>query len=290
MRVRTARNRETAQWWGVNPDGPNGLAAHLWTDPTADPDEARVFWSPTPKARTFKLSVAADKLAPRVNTKGKVTIDTDKAAWNPGLVEIAVLGCHSGDGDLPEALALATHQLRQAPDLPDALSLPLPLHLAGLAQEYVLPTQNEDGGDGGDVGDALDSVADADSQSVSSGSGAVSTPGAYPASWRRDAGTPHPRVRHGRPVSWRGPGFRRPPTHNRSSKSLTVLRHRTAHPDSRHRKEGPALRGAGDHHRLRQRNEDHDRKVEVLDSVSPERVSEGGLEPPRPIKGTSTSS
>jgi hypothetical protein len=159
VRVRTARNRETAQWWGVNPAGPNGLAAHLWTDPSADPDRARVFWSTTPKARTFKLSVAADKLAPRVNTKGKVTIDTDKAAWNPGLVEIAVLGCHPGDGDVPEALALAAHQLRQAPDLPDALSLPLPLHLAGLAQEYVLPTQSEDGGDGGD---AVDSASDAD--------------------------------------------------------------------------------------------------------------------------------
>lgn len=32
------------------------------------------------------------------------------------------------------------HQLRMAPDYPVALSLPLPLHLAGLAQAYVLPT------------------------------------------------------------------------------------------------------------------------------------------------------
>lgn len=154
VRVRTARNRETAQWWAVNPDGANGLAAHLWTDPEAD--SPRVFWSTTPKARTFKLSVAADKLAPRVNTKGNVTVDTDKAAWNPGLVELAVLGCHVADGDVPEALALVVHQLRQAPDLPDALSLPLPLHLAGLAQEYVLPTVSEDGGDG------VDPAADAD--------------------------------------------------------------------------------------------------------------------------------
>ncbi|SFD72837.1 pPIWI_RE module domain-containing protein [Streptomyces aidingensis] len=143
VRVRTALNRETAQWWGLNPAGPNGFAAHLWTDPTADDGQARVFWSTTPKARTFKLSVAADKLAPRVNTKGKLTVDTDEAAWNPGLVELAVLGCHRDDGDLPEALALAVHQLRQPPDLPDALALPLLLHLAGLAQEYVLPTRTE---------------------------------------------------------------------------------------------------------------------------------------------------
>ncbi|MEV4439375.1 DUF3962 domain-containing protein [Streptomyces sp. NPDC049577] len=145
VRVRSARNRETAQWWAVNPEGANGLAAHLWRDPADGSDVARVFWSTTPKARTFKLSVAADKLAPRVNTKGKLTIDTDKAAWNPGLVELAVLGCHTEDGDSPEALAVAVHQLRQAPDVPDALSLPLPLHLAGLAQEYVLPTRAEDG-------------------------------------------------------------------------------------------------------------------------------------------------
>ncbi|MET8980499.1 DUF3962 domain-containing protein [Streptomyces sp. NPDC004539] len=155
VRVRTARDRETAQWWAVNPDGANGLAAHLWTNPEENPESARVFWSTTPKARTFKLSVAADKLAPRVNTKGNVTIDTDKAAWNPGLVELAVLGCHVSDGDVPEALALAVHQLRQAPDLPDALSLPLPLHLAGLAQEYVLPTVGEDGeGEGDSATDA----------------------------------------------------------------------------------------------------------------------------------------
>ncbi|MFF3259556.1 RNaseH domain-containing protein [Streptomyces sp. NPDC002932] len=44
-----------------------------------------------------------------------------------------------GKPDEAEALALAVHQLRQAPDYAAALSLPLPLHLAGLAQAYVLP-------------------------------------------------------------------------------------------------------------------------------------------------------
>ncbi|MGV9249474.1 RNaseH domain-containing protein [Streptomyces sp. NPDC003710] len=54
-------------------------------------------------------------------------------------MEIAVLGCHEDDDsaapvlekpDDPEALALAMHQLRQAPDYAAALSLPPPLHLA----------------------------------------------------------------------------------------------------------------------------------------------------------------
>ena len=58
-------------------------------------------------------------------------------------MEIAVLGCHADAGDSPEALALAVHQLRQAPDYLDALSLPLPLHLASLTQHYVLPTVAE---------------------------------------------------------------------------------------------------------------------------------------------------
>ena len=36
------------------------------------------------------------------------------------------------------------HQLRQAPDYLDALSTPLPMHLASLAQAYVLPTRAEE--------------------------------------------------------------------------------------------------------------------------------------------------
>src|SRR6266481_3960954 len=38
----------------------------------------------------------------------------------------------------------AVHQLRQAPDYLDALSMPLPMHLASLAQAYVLPTRAEE--------------------------------------------------------------------------------------------------------------------------------------------------
>ncbi|WP_234376993.1 RNaseH domain-containing protein [Streptomyces sp. TP-A0356] len=41
-------------------------------------------------------------------------------------MDFTVLGCHPEDGESPEALALAAHQLRQAPGLPDALRLPLP--------------------------------------------------------------------------------------------------------------------------------------------------------------------
>ncbi len=170
VRVRGAAGRETPQWWGIdNPSGVNGLAAGLWAE-SASPVAAseRVFYSTTDKAATFRASaVEADKLAPRPlrqgKRKGELTIDTDVPAWNPALMEITVMGCHpepfgADEGDHPEALALAVHQLRQAPDYLDSLSLPLPLHLAALAQQYVLPTIAEE--DGEDDVSAASSPAD----------------------------------------------------------------------------------------------------------------------------------
>ncbi|MGP3921415.1 RNaseH domain-containing protein [Nonomuraea sp. 10N515B] len=146
VRVRTVQGRETPQWWGVNPkDEANGLPSHLWV-PQCD-GASRVFYSTTPKPAQFRTSaIEADKLAPRRagEHKGDTRIDTNIPGWNPGLVEIAVLGCHQDDGDDPESLALAVHQMRQPPDYPQALALPLPLHLAGLGQEYVLPTLAEE--------------------------------------------------------------------------------------------------------------------------------------------------
>ncbi|WP_214105068.1 pPIWI_RE module domain-containing protein [Acrocarpospora catenulata] len=172
VRVRTGRDRETAQWWGLNPkEEANGLPSHLWVPESGG--VSRVFYSTTPKPAQFKTSaIEADKLAPRPRRagerKGETTIDTNIPGWNPGLVEIAVLGCHKNDGDDPESLALAVHQLRQPPDYPQALALPLPLHLAGLGQEYVLPTLAEE------VEDEATAVADLhsiDASVVSAGDG-----------------------------------------------------------------------------------------------------------------------
>ncbi|MEO3976480.1 DUF3962 domain-containing protein [Streptomyces sp. CAU 1734] len=154
VRVRGRGSRETAQWWGLaEPGKPHGQPAGFWAVPSPagerrDPDE-RVFHSTTERPGTFAISPALDRLAARVNAAGNLTSQAGTGAWNPTLVEIAVLGCHvERDAELsspsvldePEAIALATHQLRMAPDYPVALSLPLPLHLAELAQAYVLPT------------------------------------------------------------------------------------------------------------------------------------------------------
>lgn len=151
VRIRSSLGRETAQWWGVNRhDGPNGIPANLWIPQhSSRSGRDRVFWSTTPKPVQFRDSaVVADKLGVRRLTQGpragESTVDTDKPAWNPALLEVAVLGCHESDGDVPEALALTVHRLRRPPDYPEALSLPLPLHLAQLAQQYVLPHPSED--------------------------------------------------------------------------------------------------------------------------------------------------
>ncbi|MGK5636845.1 pPIWI_RE module domain-containing protein [Streptomyces sp. URMC 126] len=144
VRVRTGRGRETPQWWGVHPGaGPNGIAAGLWC-PAGRPDDGRVFYSAQPKPVQFGSSaVEADKLAPRPlrqgKRKGELVIDTGTPGWVPDLLEIAVLGCHQEAGDDPQAIASVVHLLRLPPDYPAALSMPLPLHLAGLGQDYVLP-------------------------------------------------------------------------------------------------------------------------------------------------------
>jgi len=145
VRVRTGEQRETGAWWAIgHPDGINGISAGLWTAGKHAPDDLRVFYSTTAKASSAGgAAVSADKLAPRpLRTgmrKGELTIDTGVPGWNPALVELAVLGCHRDQGDRPEVLAMALHQLRQAPDHINALRMPLPLHLARHAQEYVLP-------------------------------------------------------------------------------------------------------------------------------------------------------
>ncbi|WP_326807184.1 DUF3962 domain-containing protein [Streptomyces sp. NBC_01775] len=148
VRVRGRGGRETAQWWGLaDPGKSHGQPAGFWTEQREQGDgtsrDERVFYSTTERPATHSISPALDRLATRVNAAGNLTSQAGTGAWNPTLVEIAVLGCHADDvpgkPDDAEALALAVHQLRQAPDYAAALSLPLPLHLAGLAQAYVLP-------------------------------------------------------------------------------------------------------------------------------------------------------
>lgn len=175
VRVRSNGGYETPQWWGVaEPGKPNGQPAGFWALPTEENTSRsstdRVFYSTTDRARSHPVSPSLDRLATRVTAAGTLTSQAGTDAWNPALVELAVLGCHTeqddtaerhaGGGDKPEAIALAMHQLRQAPDHPDALALPLPLHLARLAQAYVLPTLAEEDEASTEAADGLSEDSD----------------------------------------------------------------------------------------------------------------------------------
>jgi hypothetical protein len=98
----------------------------MWTETEdAEITSGRIFYSTTAKVGTFRDSaVEADKLAPRPlrrgPDKGESTIDSHIPAWNPALVELAILGCHPEAGDKPEALADLDHELPDAPGLAQA--------------------------------------------------------------------------------------------------------------------------------------------------------------------------
>ncbi|MCM3810757.1 DUF3962 domain-containing protein [Streptomyces sp. DR7-3] len=142
--VRDANARqEVAEWYAHDVKGEVGFAEGVWG--TAETD-SRVFASTASKPHTVaKLAKGLMKLAPRA--QGRTA--PGKTAWNPGQLEITVLGhlsekalADSGrEGDLPDRpaeWATLTHQLRYHDDYPP-LARPLPLHLARLAGEYVLP-------------------------------------------------------------------------------------------------------------------------------------------------------
>ncbi|WP_040725717.1 pPIWI_RE module domain-containing protein [Nocardiopsis chromatogenes] len=142
---------EVPEWYAHDTKGRVGFAEGVWG--TAEM-ESRVFASTASKPHTVaKLPKGLMKLAP--TAQGRTA--PGKTAWNPGQLEITVLCCLSEkalvdsgrEGDLPDRpaeWATLTHQLRYHDDYPP-LARPLPLHLARLAGEYVLPVARtkEDG-------------------------------------------------------------------------------------------------------------------------------------------------
>ncbi|MFI6456756.1 pPIWI_RE module domain-containing protein [Streptosporangium amethystogenes] len=139
LRVRDSSRDETPQWYAT--DGDHGIPAGLW--PLTEARGERVFYSSTDRPSTAKkASIKARKEGVRFDRTGKEVRDTDKNAFNPNLLEIAVLACQSGDE--PGEWAACVHQLRHAPDINAPLALPFPLHLAKQAVEYVLPNTKDD--------------------------------------------------------------------------------------------------------------------------------------------------
>ncbi|MEU8549027.1 DUF3962 domain-containing protein [Streptomyces roseoverticillatus] len=146
--LRDANSRgETPQWYapGESVEQTPGFSAGLWAERDAGPDN-RVFVGTVGKPPTAG-TVRRDlwKLVPDKNWPHRPAA----TAWNPQALELTVLGCLSGAAlaaagrtdttpDRPAVVAAAAHQLRFHDEY-HPLSKPLPLHLAKLAEEYVLP-------------------------------------------------------------------------------------------------------------------------------------------------------
>jgi hypothetical protein len=121
----------------------------LWAPQGADPDN-----------RVFASTVGKPPTAGAVRTDLRKIVPTTRwphapaaTAWNPQALELTVLGCLSQQAlaqarrtdplpDRPALLAAAVHQLRLHDEY-HPLSRPLPLHLARLAEEYLLPLAAE---------------------------------------------------------------------------------------------------------------------------------------------------
>ncbi len=135
VRVRTSDAGETPQCFGEEDDD-IGFPKGLWRMGGS----GRVFGSTASKPVTAKhLSATLSKFE-RWQTSTNKSYDPkpDAHAFNPRLVEFTV-GAIQPD-DIPWTWAALAHELRfVALHHEDAVTLPLPLHLAKLMEEYVLP-------------------------------------------------------------------------------------------------------------------------------------------------------
>ncbi|MEU2789662.1 DUF3962 domain-containing protein [Streptomyces sp. NPDC007100] len=146
LRVILTRDRngrdEVPEWYAHDGKDKAGFSKGVWGP--SDPQN-RVFASTADAPHTAKLPKGLMKLIPAPG--GRTA--PGKSAWNPVHLELTVLGClsenalaHAGregePADRPAEWATLTHQLRFHDDYPP-LARPLPLHLARLAGEYVLP-------------------------------------------------------------------------------------------------------------------------------------------------------
>ncbi|WP_314172591.1 pPIWI_RE module domain-containing protein [Streptomyces winkii] len=125
---------EVPEWYAHDASARIGFSEGIWALP--DDPHNRVFASTAGTPPTAARPKGLMKLAPAPESRTAPRT----TAWNPRLLEVTVLGCRSSErsADHPVDWATLTHQLRYHDDYPP-LAYPLPLHLAQLAKEYVLP-------------------------------------------------------------------------------------------------------------------------------------------------------
>ncbi|MGW4971904.1 pPIWI_RE module domain-containing protein [Streptomyces albidoflavus] len=121
---------EVPEWFAHDESGKIGFAEGVWA--LSDDPGNRVFASTTSTPPTAARPKGLMKLLPVTGSR----TSPGSTAWNPRLLEVTVLGCGSSESCVD--WATLAHQLRYHNDYPP-LAYPLPLHLAQLAKEYVLP-------------------------------------------------------------------------------------------------------------------------------------------------------
>ncbi|MFD5751928.1 pPIWI_RE module domain-containing protein [Streptomyces sp. NPDC127033] len=125
---------EVPEWYAHDRAARIGFSEGVWA--LSDDPHNRVFASTAGTPPSAARPKGLMKLVPGPGSR----IAPGMTAWNPRLLEVTVLGCRTSEqpADRPVDWATLTHQLRYHDDYPP-LAYPLPLHLAQLAKEYVLP-------------------------------------------------------------------------------------------------------------------------------------------------------
>jgi len=149
VHVRTSDEGETPECFGES-EGAAGFPEGLWRMGQS----GRLFGSTAGKPGTQQNLILSRSKLQAWQTPAMAAADRlgrpspAAAAWNPSLLELATVALQ--DGDAPEVFAAITHELRfLASHFDDATVLPLPLHLADLLEEYVLPMRDAAAGGGG---------------------------------------------------------------------------------------------------------------------------------------------
>jgi hypothetical protein len=140
-RIATNDRDETPQWWAPTDTG-GGISKGLWKPSDANDETNRIFYSTTDKSSTHSIAVEATKLTRRITPAGKPEIKPAASAWNPELLELAMVGLQPADK--AEHWAMYLHQQRFCDDYRDGLGLPLIMHLAELTSDYALPHSDQD--------------------------------------------------------------------------------------------------------------------------------------------------
>lgn len=154
VRIRTSEH-ETPEWYAQSEVIPYGFAKGIFTLG----ESGHIFASiqdkpPTTQNLSKELSKGMSRTkTDKVGNIKNIAPDPTVAAWNPGIVEMTV-SCAQSDEALMCAAIVDELRHEMASHYNHPTIYPIPLHLASLIEEYVLPLEELDMNDGWDAVEA----------------------------------------------------------------------------------------------------------------------------------------